>query len=114
MMTKHESIRTKLTSALAPVHLDVENESGMHNVPAGSETHFKVLVVSESFQGLSPIERHRRVHEIVREELSSGVHALSIRAMTPDEWARQGGEDFRSPPCLGGSKATPGSPAKSG
>ena len=105
MTTKQESITTKLVSTLDPVHLDVENESGMHSVPAGSETHFKVLVVSESFRGQSPVDRHRRVNELLRDEFRAGLHALTIRAMTPDEWERQGGAGFRSPPCLGGSKA---------
>jgi BolA protein len=110
--TRKDSIQSKLLHALAPVHLDVENESRMHSVPVGSETHFKVLVVSEAFRGLSPVERHRRVNEIVREEFRAGLHALTIRAMTPDEWERQGGAGFQSPACLGGSKADPG--AKSG
>lgn len=102
---KQESIRTKLSSVLEPLHIDIENESRMHGVPPGSETHFKVLVVSEAFVGLSPVERHRRVNELLREEFTSGLHALSLRAMTPDEWARQGESGFISPPCLGGSKA---------
>jgi BolA-like protein 1 len=104
MMTKQESIRTKLAGALNPVQLDVENESGMHSVPAGSETHFKVLVVSDAFRGMSLVERHRRINDLVREDFRVGLHALSIRAMTPEEWERQGGAGFRSPPCLGGSK----------
>lgn len=103
--SRQESIRTRLVSALEPLHLDVENESRMHSVPPGSETHFKVVVVSQAFAGLSAVERHRRVHELLRDELRSGLHALTLRTMTPDEWARQGGEDLRSPPCLGGSKA---------
>ncbi|WP_438020540.1 BolA family protein [Sorangium sp. So ce315] len=105
--TRQESIQSKLVHALDPVHLDVENESRMHSVPAGSETHFKVLVVSEAFRGLSAVDRHRRVNDIVREEFRTGLHALTIRALTPDEWERQGGADFRSPACLGGSKAAP-------
>ena len=102
--SRQESIRTRLVSALEPLHLDVENESRMHSVPAGSETHFKVVVVSQAFAGLGALERHRRIHELLREELASGLHALTIRAMTPDEWAKQGDAGFRSPPCLGGSK----------
>ncbi|AUX42794.1 BolA family transcriptional regulator [Sorangium cellulosum] len=112
MTTKQESIQNKLR-ALEPVHLDVENESRMHSVPAGSETHFKVLVVSEAFRGLGPVDRHRRVNELLREEFLSGLHALTIRAMTPDEWERQGAAGFQSPACLGGSKAPSGSGAAS-
>jgi BolA protein len=103
--SREESIRTKLSSALDPAHIEVENESRMHSVPPGSETHFRVLVVSRAFGGQSAVERHRRVHDLLREEFSAGLHALTLRAMTPEEWERQGGAGFRSPPCLGGSKS---------
>jgi BolA-like protein 1 len=108
MMTKQETIRTKLSSVLEPVHIDVENESRMHSVAPGSETHFKVLVVSEAFRGLSALDRHRRVNELLREEFGAGLHALTLRALTPDEGERQGDAGFRSPACLGGSKADAG------
>ena len=62
-----------------PSHLEVINESNMHNVPKGSETHFKVVVVSDSFEGLSLVKRHRAVNEVLAQELQSGVHALSIQ-----------------------------------
>jgi stress-induced morphogen len=96
-------IEEKLKSALSPVHLAVENESGMHNVPKGSETHFKVLVVSPAFEGLGRVDRHRKVNDLLRDEFASGLHALSLRALTPSEGEAQG--EFVSPPCLGGSKA---------
>jgi BolA protein len=104
-MSRQELIRTKLSSVLEPIHLDIENESRMHSVAPGSETHFKVLVVSQAFAGLSPVERHRRVNDLLREEFAAGLHALTLRTLTPDEWARMEDASFRSPPCLGGSKA---------
>lgn len=104
-MTIQERIQQKLATALTPVHLDVENESRMHSVPPGSETHFKVMVVSDAFQGLGLVDRHRRIHEVLREELAGGVHALAIRAKTPAEWEKEDPSAFKSPPCLGGSKA---------
>lgn len=100
----HERIQTKLTDELHPAHLDVENESRMHNVPKGSETHFKVLVVSAEFEGKGLLDRHRRVNGILAAELREGLHALTIRALTPAQWAEQGGAGFASPPCLGGEK----------
>ena len=103
-MTLQATIEAKLGEALHPVHLEVINESAMHNVPPGSETHFKVLVVSPAFAGLGLVDRHRRVNEALRDELRGGVHALSIRALTPDQWGEKS-EGFVSPPCLGGSKA---------
>lgn len=98
-------IREKLQSSLNPVHLVVENESHMHNVPKGSETHFRVLVVSEKFVGLKRIDRQRLVNEALAEELQGGVHALAQRALTPLEWSESDKVDVTSPPCYGGSKA---------
>jgi BolA protein len=104
-VTRQETIHEKLTLALHPVHLDVENESRMHSVPAGSETHFKVIIVSDAFEGLGPVDRHRRVHEALAAELRKGLHALTIRALTPAQWSEQGAAGFQSPACLGGSKS---------
>ena len=103
-MTRHQTIQEKLSLSLQPVHLDVENESHMHSVRPGSETHFKVLVVSAAFEGLGPVDRHRRVNEALAVELRSGLHALTIRALTPAQWSEQGAAGFQSPACLGGSK----------
>lgn len=89
-------IREKLTAALSPVHLEVENESYKHSVPSGSETHFKVVVVSERFAGLSRVDRSRLIHEQLAEELQSGVHALALRTHLPSEWK---GESFETPQC---------------
>ncbi|KAG8449877.1 hypothetical protein GDO86_016521 [Hymenochirus boettgeri] len=80
------SIRSKLTESLNPSHLEVHNESHMHAVPKDSETHFKVVVVSDSFSGKSLIQRHRLVNELLKEELAGSVHALSIHAKTPQQW----------------------------
>jgi BolA protein len=103
-VTLEERIQTKLTAALNPEHLEVENESRMHNVPPGSETHFKVLVVSAAFEGLGLVDRHRRVNEILAAELKRGLHALTMRTLTPAQWSEQADASFKSPPCLGGSK----------
>jgi stress-induced morphogen len=103
-MIVQKRIEEKLTGRLAPQTLIVENESKNHSVPKGSETHFKVTVVSDAFDGLGRLERHRLVHEILKEELAGGVHALTITSRTPAEWA-QDSSIGKSPPCLGGSKA---------
>ena len=99
------SIRCKLAAAFAPTaHLDVINESSKHNVPPDSETHFKVVVVSACFAGVALLERHRRVNDALVQELRSGVHALSIVAKTPEQWAKTSGQVAESPPCLGGAR----------
>ena len=82
-------------------HLEIINESYMHNVPKGSETHFKVVIVSDKFVDTKLIARHRMVNESLESELQSGVHALSIVAKTPDQWA-QGQTVGKSPACRGG------------
>jgi BolA protein len=98
-------IEEKLALALAPTTLVVENESHMHSVKPGSETHFKVLVVSEAFEGATRVARQRKVNEALRDELASGVHALTMRTLTPAEWDAGGASGFESPECHGGSKA---------
>ena len=71
------------------MHLEIEDESHKHSGHAGlseatrqGETHFKVTIVSEAFDGLSLIDRHRAVNACLQKELMNGVHALSIKAKT--------------------------------
>ncbi len=98
-------IRDRLGIALQPTHLEVENESHSHSVPRGSETHFRVLVVSEKFIGINRVQRQRLVNEAVKDLFDSGLHALAQRAYTSDEWTELGSEiEITSPPCMGGSK----------
>lgn len=99
------SIHDKLVDAFAPSVLEVINESHGHNVPAGSESHFKVVVVSDKFDGQRSLQRHRSVNEVLQAELAGQIHALSIVAYTPAQWADKGGATPASPPCRGGSKA---------
>lgn len=98
-----ETIRAKLDAALSPVYLEVLNESRNHHVPQGSETHFKVVIVSAIFEGLGRVQRHRRVYGLLADELMSGVHALAIHAYTLGEWGAQEGVIPVSPACRGGS-----------
>ncbi len=100
-----QAITRKLAEALNPAALEVINESHMHSVAPGSETHFKVVIASEAFAGKSPVARHRQVHALLKDELAGPVHALSIVAWTPDIWRQRRGAFPPSPKCLGGSKA---------
>jgi len=101
-MSVGQTIHDILVEALAPVHLDVANESDQHNVPANSETHFKVTVVSDSFTDSSLIQRHRTINKLLAEQLSGPVHALSLHTHTASEWHEKGGKVPSSPPCRGG------------
>jgi len=104
-MTMQQTIEEKLSKALEPLQLEVVNESHMHNVPPGSESHFKVTLVAERFEQERLINRHRMVNAILEEELQGGIHALALHTMTPDEWFEKGGQSPASPQCLGGAKA---------
>lgn len=108
-MATSDRIREKLTSAFEPKFLDLINESDMHSVPKGSETHFRLVLVSAKFEGLSRIARSRKVHEVLVCELKGGVHALTQRLHTPEEWSELNETvETASPPCLGGAKSLGG------
>ncbi len=87
------AIRSKLTAAFAPSLLEVTDESAAHAGHAGAaradgvagETHFHVRMVTEAFEGISRVERQRRVHAALAEELAGSVHALSMKLQTPEE-----------------------------
>ena len=104
-MTMQTDIERKLTDALSPRHLEVINESRTHHVPPGSESHFKVVLVADAFEGERLIARHRRVNALLEEELAGGVHALALHTYTIAEWRARFGEAPLSPPCRGGSVA---------
>lgn len=90
-MSVADRLRTKLAAAFAPAELEIIDESARHAGHAGArpegETHFRVRIVSPAFAGMSRIARQRRVHEILADELSTRVHALSIEARAPEEKA---------------------------
>lgn len=92
-MTMAETIRTKLEAAFAPKTLDVRDESEQHRGHAGhregGETHFRVALVSAAFEGLTRVDRHRKVHAVLDAELKDRVHALALTLLTPDEAAHR-------------------------
>jgi BolA protein len=84
-------IRRKLQSAFAPDELLIEDESARHAGHAGAslqgETHFRVRIVSREFEGVSRVERQRKIYAVLKDELAGPVHALSFTTLTPDEAA---------------------------
>ena len=103
-MSVQTKIEEKIVAAISVLGLEVINESFMHNVPPGSESHFKVVVISDEFTGQRLLQRHQRVNKILADELEGEVHALSIQALTADEWEKKGENIMPSPKCLGGGK----------
>jgi BolA protein len=103
-MTVQAIIEKKLAEDYKPLHLEVINESSNHNVPEGSESHFKIVVVSPDFSGKNLLARHRMINATLADELKSSIHALAIHTYTEDEWKEETAGAPMSPPCLGGGK----------
>lgn len=99
-MSVAQIITDKLNQSFTPSHLEVINESNRHHVPPNSETHFKVVVVSDKFEGQRALARHREVNTVLADELANGVHALSINTYTQQEW-QQVVEVPKTPNCKG-------------
>jgi len=92
-----ETLDRKLTATYAPTHLEITDESHMHSSGKGAESHFKVLMVSEKFQGLNKVARQRDVYTTLAPEMKA-IHALSLRLLTAEEWAKDE-TNFESPLC---------------
>ena len=103
-MSVASEINDTIVEALSPVRLDVIDESHRHNVPEGAESHFKLVIVSEAFEGQGLVARHRAVNRLLAAQLEGPVHALGLHTHTPAEWIARGESVPKSPPCRGGAK----------
>ncbi len=102
MQTMCKQIEEKLEYAFSPVYLMVLDESDQHNVLPGTESHFKVILVTEKFAAQRMVARHRAVYQLLADELSNSVHALALHNYTPTEWQQRQQQAFSSPACRGG------------
>jgi BolA family transcriptional regulator, general stress-responsive regulator len=88
-MTVETNMRERLMVALEPSRLDIVNESELHaghrGSPGTGNSHFRLVIVSSKFAGLSRVNRHRLVNELMAEFLASGVHAMALSTYAPDE-----------------------------
>lgn len=98
------SLKTKIENEYRPEHLDLANESPDHGLDTSAEKHFRAVIVSRAFSGISRVQRHQMVYSLLAGELASAVHALSLHLYTPEEWLKCQGSTPESPACLGGSK----------
>ena len=103
-MEVQAAIEKKLQEAFTPSYFSVDNESHMHSVPANSETHFKVVLVSEVFESKRSVARHQMVYKVLSDEVEGPVHALAIHTYTDQEWQTANASAPDSPNCKGGSK----------
>ncbi|WP_397420012.1 BolA family protein [Phenylobacterium sp.] len=84
-----QAIRTKLIAAFQPTRLEIEDDSARHAGHAGArqggESHFNVVIQSQAFAGVNRVARQRKVYHALAEELAGPLHALSVKALAPDE-----------------------------
>ncbi len=99
-------VENRIAADIDCQHLQVVNESYKHNVPAGSESHFRVVLVSSEFEDEKLIARHRRINDLLADLLASQINALALHAYTEEEWLKKHGDAPMSPPCLGGGKSS--------
>lgn len=83
-------LEEKISQVLYPIHLEIMDQSHLHSGHMGmpdnpAETHFKICIVSDHFQNLTRLERHRYVHTLLKEELQY-IHALSLTLLTKAEY----------------------------
>lgn len=100
-MQMQYQIEQKLLTEFDCHYLEVINESHMHS--AGADSHFKVIIATDEFDGERLLQRHRRINQLLADELANHIHALALHTYTVAEWAQQTGAPL-SPKCLGGSK----------
>lgn len=100
-MSLEQAITQLLTTELSPDFIEVDNESHLHTSGKCGNSHFKVTVVSDAFDGLSLVARHRKVQQVVAPVTGGVVHALGIHTYTTSEWQDRGYEIPESPTCAG-------------
>lgn len=102
-MTVEETLTGKFIAEFSPVHFELDNESYKHNVPKGSESHFKAVIVSDAFSDMPRIRRHQAAYAVAADELAGDVHALALHTFTPAEWEARQQKAEASPNCKGGT-----------
>ncbi|MEE6075561.1 BolA family protein [Avibacterium paragallinarum] len=100
-MGVQQVLEQKISQKLAPHFLHIENESHMHSSGRGADSHFKVVLVSDAFNGVRKVARHQMLYQLLAEELKNGIHALALHTYTLDEWQALEQQFPKSPNCLG-------------
>lgn len=102
-MIMQNQIDQRIKEKLDVHHMTLENESHMHNVPAGSESHFKLVLVSDAFDGKRLVQRHQLVYGVLQEEMTK-IHALAMHLYSIEEWSERNALAPSSPKCHGGEQ----------
>lgn len=104
MTTKAQELTEKIRAEFRPHFVTVENESHMHSSEKGANSHFKLVIVSDSFADLPKVLRHRQVYRLLAADLQDGIHALALHLYSLQEWYQANAIFPKSPNCMGGGK----------
>ena len=103
-MSIQETIEEKLIHEFSPARLRIDNDSKRHAGPA-TESHFRLVIVADAFEGCNRVKRQRLVYACLSEEIAGPIHALQMKCLTPAEYDATDGEvTLKAPPCGGGHR----------
>ena len=100
-MSKQQELEQRLRQEFQPHFIAVENESYMHSSGRGADSHFKIVLVSDAFEGISKVARHQKIYQLFSQDLKNGIHALALHLYTKQEWDKLGWQFPKSPNCAG-------------
>ncbi|MBF0750844.1 MULTISPECIES: BolA family transcriptional regulator [unclassified Pasteurella] len=100
-MSKQQELLAKIHAEFQPHFATVENESHMHSSGRGADSHFKLVIVSDVFDGIRKVQRHQKVYQLFADDLQNGIHALALHLYTKEEWKSLGEVFPTSPNCRG-------------
>ena len=100
-----QEIQTTIAENFNVNYTLLENESYKHNVPKDSESHFKLVLVTDDFIGQRLVQRHQAIYRAL-ETIMPKIHALALHLYTESEWQAKNHTVLDSPNCLGGEKAS--------
>lgn len=100
-MSKKNELIERLSTEFSPKFLLVENESHKHSAGKGADSHFKIVLVSDIFEGMSKVARHRLLYQFLALDLQEGIHALALHLYSQTEWLDLGQSFPKSPHCGG-------------
>lgn len=92
-MSRIDELQRRITTALGADVVEVQDDSAKHRGHAGARGgagHYAVVVVAGRFTGMGRVDRHRAVYDAVGDMIPGEVHALQVRAFTPEEWKQVG------------------------
>ena len=89
-MSKQQELLERIQAEFQPHFATVENESHMHSSGRGADSHFKLVIVSDAFEGMRKVQRSPKLYQLFADDLKNGIHALALHLYTKSEWESLG------------------------